>query len=204
MKYTVKKSFSGYVAKYECPGCNIDLRSPIRDAGQKEACPDCGTVYMVPGASEKRRIEAADAAKKEQAEAKKAEAQKSKQEKATATELARKEEAKLQKFKEQAELLLTRNSADDHNTPPQTAAIPAQNLPVASVPHVVHHQQNYPMWRCPYCQGTAGLRWESKISNVGWAMVIILFLVLCWPLFWIGFFIKEQHSYCNTCNTQLS
>jgi hypothetical protein len=42
----------------------------------------------------------------------------------------------------------------------------------------------------------------SKISGVGWLTVIIL-LLFCFPIFWLGFFIKEDIYYCKSCRMKI-
>jgi hypothetical protein len=40
---------------------------------------------------------------------------------------------------------------------------------------------------------------ERKISNAGWVVFAVL-LVTFFPLFWIGFLIKEDVPVCPVCN----
>ncbi len=57
-------------------------------------------------------------------------------------------------------------------------------------------------FRCPFCQSNAGSYYLSKVSSQGWIVMLIL-LLFCFPLFWIGFFMKEQTYYCRSCQMKL-
>lgn len=57
---------------------------------------------------------------------------------------------------------------------------------------------------CPFCKASTPPRTEKKTSTAGIIFAIVLFLFLCWPLFWIGFFIKEEHTFCSTCGMKLA
>ena len=58
-------------------------------------------------------------------------------------------------------------------------------------------------FRCPYCQSPAGSYYVSKISSQGWIVMLIL-LLFCLPLFWIGLLMKEETYYCRSCQMKLS
>lgn len=58
-------------------------------------------------------------------------------------------------------------------------------------------------FRCPYCQSPAGSYFVSKVSTQGWVVMLIL-LLFCFPLFWIGFLMKEETYYCRSCRMRLS
>ena len=58
-------------------------------------------------------------------------------------------------------------------------------------------------FRCPYCQSQAGSYFVSKISTQGWIVMLIL-LLFCFPLFWVGFLMKEETYYCRSCQMKLS
>ena len=56
MRYSVSKNLIGlYTVKFECPNCNVSLSSPLKDAGNTDYCPDCGTEFVVPGKKEKQK-----------------------------------------------------------------------------------------------------------------------------------------------------
>lgn len=59
-------------------------------------------------------------------------------------------------------------------------------------------------FRCPFCSSSNGYYVKSQMSNVGAAVLILLLLIFCLPLFWIGFFIRESHQFCLNCNMKLS
>ena len=73
--------------------------------------------------------------------------------------------------------------------PPDTPA------PVYPAPAIVHFQ-------CPYCRSTAPPRIQRRISNAG-VVTMILLAVFCFPLFWIGFFVKEDYRVCSSCGVAL-
>lgn len=56
---------------------------------------------------------------------------------------------------------------------------------------------------CPRCGSNAAPRIERKISNAGWIVFAVL-LVTFFPLFWIGFLIKEQVAVCPHCSYRLT
>ncbi|HEX8735012.1 MAG TPA: LITAF-like zinc ribbon domain-containing protein [Pyrinomonadaceae bacterium] len=75
--------------------------------------------------------------------------------------------------------------------PPQ-----AQSLAYQQAPAMTHG------YRCPRC-GTQNLpHIERKISPAGWIVFAVLLLIF-FPLFWIGFFIKEDVRICPVCNLKV-
>lgn len=57
-------------------------------------------------------------------------------------------------------------------------------------------------YRCPRC-GTQNLpHVERKISTAGW-IVFAALLVVFFPLFWVGFFLKEDVRVCPVCNLKV-
>jgi RNA polymerase subunit RPABC4/transcription elongation factor Spt4 len=57
-------------------------------------------------------------------------------------------------------------------------------------------------YRCPRC-GTQNLpHVERKISTAGW-IVFAALLVVFFPLFWVGFFLKEDIRVCPVCNLKV-
>lgn len=72
--------------------------------------------------------------------------------------------------------------------------------------HPVYQQPQPPMinygYRCPRC-GTQNAPYITrKISSAGWIIFAIL-LVMFFPLFWIGFLIKEDVKVCSVCNIRV-
>src|SRR5882724_4540452 len=51
---------------------------------------------------------------------------------------------------------------------------------------------------CPFCRTNLPPLRQSKISGAGWAVFAVM-LVVCFPLFWIGFLIKEDVTTCCQC-----
>lgn len=58
-------------------------------------------------------------------------------------------------------------------------------------------------YRCPRCASQYLPRIERKISTAGWIVFAIL-LVTFFPLFWLGFFLKEEIRVCPVCNLRIS
>ena len=86
---------------------------------------------------------------------------------------------------------LNPNTAPVQNHPFQTQQL-AQTQPFWM-------SQNY---HCPRCGSNLAPRIERKISNAGWIVFAVL-LITFFPLFWIGFFIKEDARVCPVCNLRV-
>lgn len=70
MEYQIVKNMLGIKqVRYECPKCGTSLKNPLAEAGKKDACPECRSVFVVPGAAEKQREEALSQQMAEQAAA---------------------------------------------------------------------------------------------------------------------------------------
>jgi DNA-directed RNA polymerase subunit RPC12/RpoP len=86
--------------------------------------------------------------------------------------------------------------------PPQTAPVP-QGHPFQTQQLI--YQKPYGVaknYACPRCNSQLAPRMERKISNAGWIVFAVL-LVTFFPLFWIGFLIKEDVPVCPVCNLRL-
>ncbi len=57
-------------------------------------------------------------------------------------------------------------------------------------------------YRCPRCATQLLPQVTKKISTAGWVVFAVL-LIAFFPLFWLGFLIKEEVSVCPVCNVQL-
>lgn len=57
-------------------------------------------------------------------------------------------------------------------------------------------------YRCPRCSTNYLPKIERKISTAGWIVFAIL-LVTFFPLFWIGFLMKEETRVCPVCNLKI-
>jgi hypothetical protein len=78
-------------------------------------------------------------------------------------------------------------------------------------PHQQPQQHQYPNaqyyalqqhYYCPNCRTQVHPRVERKIAPAGWIVFAVL-LVSFFPLFWLGFFIKEDRRSCPICRTRL-
>ena len=57
-------------------------------------------------------------------------------------------------------------------------------------------------FRCPYC-GSRDLPFvQSRVSTAGWITLVVMVL-FCLPLFWIGLLIKEEYRECGECGMKL-
>lgn len=67
----------------------------------------------------------------------------------------------------------------------------------------IQYQPIQSTFRCPYCQSNAGYIRQSKTSTGGWIVFAVLLLV-CFPLFWIGFLIQDSQDVCVSCRVRLN
>jgi hypothetical protein len=69
-----------------------------------------------------------------------------------------------------------------------------------------HQQQSPPLmnygYRCPSCGTQNFPQIIKKISTAGWIVFAVL-LVMFFPLFWIGFLMKEEVKVCSVCNLKI-
>jgi hypothetical protein len=75
--------------------------------------------------------------------------------------------------------------------PVQPLAPPSPLQPHAH-PHAPAH------FRCPHCQSTAPPVVAKRIGTAGW-IVFFTLLIACFPLCFIGLFIKEEYRMCSWC-----
>ncbi|MFL5342194.1 MAG: LITAF-like zinc ribbon domain-containing protein [Gemmataceae bacterium] len=55
---------------------------------------------------------------------------------------------------------------------------------------------------CKECGSDAPPIHRSQISVAGW-IVFVVMLLLCWPLCFIGLFIKDEYSVCGECGARI-
>ncbi len=87
--------------------------------------------------------------------------------------------------------------------PPQSdyAGLPlwATDPPPAPVQPLMQPQPHAPAhYRCPHCQSTAPPVVAKRIGTAGW-IVFFTLLIACFPLCFIGLFIKEEYRMCSWC-----
>jgi DNA-directed RNA polymerase subunit M/transcription elongation factor TFIIS len=63
---------------------------------------------------------------------------------------------------------------------------------------------DHPHFTCPFCKTHEAPIIRQKISTGGWIVFILLLLVFCWPLFWIGLLMKDEYRVCYNCGMKLS
>ena len=56
-------------------------------------------------------------------------------------------------------------------------------------------------FRCPYCQHEGLPRVTRRISTGGWVVFAVL-IFCCFPLFWIGLLMHEDHRSCAACGVK--
>lgn len=91
----------------------------------------------------------------------------------------------------------------DYAPPPQAdfggipvwAAAPPQPAPVQPLRQPIGAPANF---RCPHCQSSAPPVIAKRIGAAGWVVFFAL-LIFCFPLCFIGLFIKEEYRMCSWC-----
>ena len=58
-------------------------------------------------------------------------------------------------------------------------------------------------FRCPHCQSTAPPVIAKRIGVAGW-IVFFSLLIFCFPLCFIGLFIKEEYRMCSWCRSAIA
>jgi hypothetical protein len=85
---------------------------------------------------------------------------------------------------------------------PAAGPIPPAPIPTAGYPVPLGYA---PMggFQCPYCRTTVPPVARERVSQTGWIVLVVLILT-CFPLFWIGLIIKEPYRVCRECGNTLS
>jgi hypothetical protein len=85
-------------------------------------------------------------------------------------------------------------------------SMPHHQGSAAQHPLSVHQQSSAPAmnygYRCPRCGTQNFPQMSRKISTTGWIVFAVL-LIMFFPLFWIGFLIKEDVKICPVCNLKV-
>lgn len=113
---TSKNVLGKWVVKYDCPKCKLRFKSPIGEAGEKDACPECGCEFIVPGQAKRIEVERLATEQAEEAEQLKAlrqsEAQAKKEQKQLeAVALQREEENRERELRQQAQFQRSQEAA---------------------------------------------------------------------------------------------
>ena len=72
------------------------------------------------------------------------------------------------------------------------------SLPLAPLPHAQPQAVSAQHFRCPHCQTTELPVVAKRIGTAGWVVFFAL-LVFCFPLCFIGLFIKDEYRMCSWC-----
>lgn len=51
---------------------------------------------------------------------------------------------------------------------------------------------------CPYCRHEGMPIVRRRVSAAGWIFILIT-LLICFPIFWVGFFMREEQRSCAAC-----
>jgi hypothetical protein len=104
--------------------------------------------------------------------------------------------------------LLSSDQASQPQRPPDYAPPPPQSdfggIPLWATnpppaPIALLRQSNTPAgFRCPHCQSSAPPVIAKRIGAAGWVVFFAL-LIFCFPLCFIGLFIKEEYRMCSWC-----
>jgi hypothetical protein len=95
-----------------------------------------------------------------------------------------------------------------NNSKPAAPQAPPRPTQFAAPPNFgapLGFQQSYApvqSYRCPRCASQYLPIVERKISSAGW-IVFAALLVIFFPLFWVGFLIKEDVRTCPTCRMRV-
>ena len=57
-------------------------------------------------------------------------------------------------------------------------------------------------YECPHCGSPEEPFTRSEMSQAGLIMMIVM-LIFCWPLFWIGFLMTENYQQCPDCGRRV-
>jgi ssDNA-binding Zn-finger/Zn-ribbon topoisomerase 1 len=73
---------------------------------------------------------------------------------------------------------------------------------VASIANYGRHSRPPAGFCCPFCKSILAPKVKRKISTGGW-MTFVALLIFCFPLCFIGLFIKEEYRVCRSCGIKL-
>jgi len=84
--------------------------------------------------------------------------------------------------------------------------IPPTHPPAATQPaatsHAPHgHGRGLAVRGCYNCGSTLTPVLRSKMSDAG-LIVLVVMLMVCFPLFWIGLMMKEEYTICPSCGVR--
>jgi hypothetical protein len=95
----------------------------------------------------------------------------------------------------------TRKTQQIRQVQPLANMTPPQSYAPQAMTQYQTPMMNYG-YRCPNCGTQHYPRIIKKISPAGWIVFAVL-LVMFFPLFWIGFLIKEDVKMCSICNMRV-
>ena len=96
----------------------------------------------------------------------------------------------------------------DYAEPRQGSYVPPHSwksgsLPLAPLPQPQPQPASAQRFRCPHCQTTEPPVVARRISTAGWVVFFAL-LIMCFPLCFIGLFIKDEYRQCSWCRAAIS
>jgi len=163
MRYVVTKSLIGAPSvKFNCPGCRVRLTSSLREAGDRDACPECGCAFDVPGVTERQQLERRENAEREKhaIEREQAAAAKLQAAQERAAKRAEELEVREQQRAEAVERLQARMRSQQ--APASETPFAAYQSPAASPPPL----RSPAAAACPYCGGDVPTR-AQKCRHCG-------------------------------------
>lgn len=78
----------------------------------------------------------------------------------------------------------------------------AQAKQAAAEAKLAEVRMGFAKFHCPYCSTTTPPVEKSNISQGGWILFVV-FLVVCFPVCFLGLLIREKHKYCASCGMKL-
>jgi DNA-directed RNA polymerase subunit RPC12/RpoP len=86
--------------------------------------------------------------------------------------------------------------------PPQLPAVPYYPPPAQLEDERRRPRRERRGFECPYCGCDSPPARRSEVSATGWVILVVM-LLFCFPLFFIGLFIKDEYRVCRDCGTRL-
>jgi hypothetical protein len=166
---------------FNCTKCNTKLSAPPGSEGGQCDCPTCNTRLDIPGAAPAPRERARNYADEDRPSSRRKPA-----------EDYEEEERPSRRRQERYDPPARREDYDDR---PSRRRRDEEEDDRPS-------RRRRGGFECPYCGSDEPPATRSQMSQGG-LVVLIIMLLLCWPLFWIGLLMKEEYQVCADCGRRL-